>query len=80
MNICRDEKKTTVKVEVREYLAEQQSFLNDYLVKLVSMEFIKPCPQAPWQAAPHAVSKDSKARLRMTIVLRPVNATTIAEL
>lgn len=73
-----DQSKTPVKVKLRKYPTEQRKFLDKYLSRLVELNFIKPCPQAAWQAAPHMVPKDSEAKYRTTIDLRPANA-TVAE-
>lgn len=79
MKIRLDETKEPVKVKVRKYPVEKCKFSNEYLSQLVSLEFLKPCPQATWQAAPHLVPKELKAKSRRTIDLRPVNAATIVE-
>lgn len=79
MKIVLDETKKPVKVKVRKYPKEQRKFLDTYFSKLVDMGFLKPCPQASWQAAPHLVPKESKSKFRTTIDLRPVNAATKAE-
>lgn len=79
MKIRLEDGKMPVKVKVRKYPTDQRKFLDEYLDKLVKLDFIRPYPQAAWQAAPHLVPKNSKAKFRTTIDLRPVNAATIAE-
>lgn len=69
--------KMRVKSKVRRYAPAQQSFLNKYVDTLVEFGFLKPNPDAEWQAAQHLVPKNSKANYRMTIDLRPVNAATV---
>lgn len=79
MKISLDSSKTSVKVKVRKYPTEQRRFLDACFDELVKMGFLKVCPTASWQAAPHLVPKDSKTKYRTTIDLRPVNAATKAE-
>lgn len=79
MKIILEPSKKPIKVKVRRYPAEQRKFLNAYFSKLIEMGFLKPCPQAAWQAAPHLVPKDSNAKFRTMTDLRPVNAATKAE-
>lgn len=79
MKIRLDPSKTPAKVRLRKYPAEQRNFLDEYLSQFVELYFIKSCLQAAWQAAPHLVSKDSEAKFRMTIDLKPVNMATVAE-
>lgn len=79
MKLQIDPSKLPVKVKVGKYPIVQRKFLDMYLSQLLSLEFIKPCPQASWQAAPHLVPKDSKFLFRTTIDLRPINSATKAE-
>lgn len=66
-----------VRVRVRRYPPEQREFLSRYVRELVDMRFLNPSPHAKWQCAPLLVHKpDSKAKYRMTIDLRPINAAT----
>ena len=72
--------KKPVRVKARRYPAAQRAFLNKYVDKLVAMNFFKPNPDAQWQAAPLLVpKKGSKARFRLAIDLRPVNAATVKQ-
>ena len=67
-----------VKVRARRYPPQQRSFLNKYVDELVRMGYFIPNPDASWQAAPHIVPKpNSRARYRMTIDTRPINAATV---
>lgn len=79
LKITLDLKKKPVKVKTRRYPAKQRKFLDRYITQLSNMGFIKPCPQASWQAAPHLVPKDSKPGFRTTIDLQPVNGATKAD-
>lgn len=45
----------------------------------MNLSFLKVCPDAAWQAALFLVTKNSRARYRTTIYLRPVNIATKAE-
>ena len=66
-----------VRVKTRRYTPEQREFLTKYVDKLVEMGFLKPNPHCKWQCAPLLVGKpNSKAKFRMTIDLRPINAAT----
>eukprot|EP00171_Calliarthron_tuberculosum_P004595 IDg4595t1 len=77
MKIDLDPSKTPVQVRARRYSAPQRAFLNEYVKKLEEMGFFIANPNAEWQAAPHIVPKpSSRAKFRMTIDLRPVNAAT----
>ena len=72
--------KRPVKVKARRYPPHQRAFLNAYVKQLVEMKFLVPNPEAEWQAAPILVPKPgSKAKLRMAIDLRPVNAATVKQ-
>ena len=62
--------------KARRYKAEQREFLNRYMAELERMRFVRSNPQSQWAAAPLLVPKDSKARFRMTVDMRPVNAAT----
>lgn len=68
-----------VKVRARRYSAEQRSFLNSNIDELVKMGFLVPNINAEWQAAPLLVMKNSEAKFRMTVDLRPVNASTVKQ-
>lgn len=72
MKIALDPTKKAVKVKSRRYPVYQQIFLDEHITQLSKMRFIKPFPQALWQAAPHLVPKDSKFGPRKTIELRSV--------
>lgn len=72
--------KRPVKVKARRYPAKQRAFLNAYVKQLVGMKFLILNPEAAWQAAPVLVPKArSKAKFRMAIDLRPVNAATVKQ-
>lgn len=43
------------------------------------MSFLKVCPQAAWETAPHLIAKNLKCEYRTTIDLHPVNAASEAE-
>ena len=77
MKISLDPSMRPVKVKARRYSAQQRTFLNKYIDKLVDMGFIIPNANADWQAAPLLVPKKGPAQFRMTIDLRPVNSATI---
>ena len=62
--------------KARRYKADQREFLNRYMAELERMGFVRSNPQSQWAAAPLLVPKDSKARFRMTVDMRPVNAAT----
>lgn len=79
MRITLDPTKQPIKVEVRKYPADHSKFLDAHFDKLVSMGFLKVCPQESWQAASHLVPKDSKTKFRTKIDLGAVNADTKAE-
>lgn len=48
-----------VKVKFKNYLVEQKTFLDVCFVKLIDIDFLRPCPEAAWQAVPDLVSKAS---------------------
>ena len=69
-----------VRVKARRYSADERAWLENYVDKLVEMNFIVPNPDAAWQAAPILVpKKNSKAKYRLAIDPRPVNAATIKQ-
>ena len=69
-----------IKVKGRRYSPEQRKFLHKYVEKLKELDFFVDMPTAEWQAAPLLVPKlGSKAKFRMAVDLRPVNAATIKE-
>lgn len=69
-----------IKVKARRYSPEQREFLNAYFKRLMELDFCMEMPTATWQAAPLLVAKPkSKAKYRLAIDLRPVNAATIKE-
>eukprot|EP00171_Calliarthron_tuberculosum_P000781 IDg781t1 len=69
-----------VKVKTRRYGADKREFLDAYVDQLVQMGFLIDMPTADWHAAPLIVPKPgSKAKWRMTVDTRPVNAATIQE-
>ena len=66
--------------KARRYPKEQREFLNKYTDTLEEMGLNRRNPDAEWVAVPLLVSKpNSKAKLRMTIDLRPVNAATMRQ-
>ena len=78
MRIDLNPKSRPVKVKARRYPSVQRQFLKTYIDKIVDMDFLFPNPSAEWQAAPICVPKpSSKAKFRLSIDLRPVNAATI---
>ena len=69
-----------IRVKPRRYSPEQRKFLNNYVDALKRMDFAQDMPTAAWQAAPLLVpKKGSKAKFRMAVDLRPVNAATVKE-
>ena len=69
-----------VRVRSRRYTTEGRAWLGKYVKALVDMNFLVPTPDASWQAAPLLVAKrNSKAKFRLAIDLRPVNAATIKQ-
>ena len=69
-----------VKAKARRYPGEQRAFLTKYVDRLLEMGFVVNNPNASWQAAPLMVPKPgSRAKYRLAIDLRPVNAATIKE-
>lgn len=62
--------------KTRRYKQDQRDFLNKYMNELERMGFVIKNNQAQWASAPLLVPKDSKAKFRMTVDLRAVNAAT----
>lgn len=62
--------------KARRYKADQRNFLNKYMEELERMGFVVKNNAAQWASAPLLVPKESKARFRMTVDLRGVNAAT----
>lgn len=78
MEVRLEENRRSVRVKARRYSPDQREFLNKYVETLVEMGFCVDMPTAEWQAAPLLVPKiGSKAKFRMAIDLRPVNAATV---
>ena len=72
--------KRPIRVKARRYPPDQRQFLDKYIDKLREIDFFVEMPTAEWQAAPLLVPKrDSKAKFRMAVDLRPINAATIKE-
>ena len=70
----------SVKVKARRYSPDQHGFLVACVNALKDMSFFIDMPTAEWQAAPLLVpNRNSRAKFRMTVDLRPVNAATIKE-
>lgn len=75
------EKERSIKVKARKYPQAQRKFFEKYIDTLEAMDFFFKMPTADWQAAPLLVPKPgSRAKMRMAIDLRPVNAATVKEL
>ena len=69
--------KRAIRVKARQYPPDQRQFLDKYVDTLRSMECFVDMPTAEWQAAPLLVPKRySRAKYRMAVDLRPVNAAT----
>ena len=69
-----------VRVKARRYPQDQRQFLDKYVETLKQMGFFIEMPTAEWQAAPLLVPKrGSKAKYRLAVDLRPVNAATTKE-
>lgn len=69
-----------VRVKARRYSPEQIELMEKYAKELLDMGFAMLMPIAAWQAAPLILPKQgSKAKSRMAIDLRPVNAATVKE-
>ena len=64
--------------KARRYKSDQREFLHKYIDELERMGFVRKKPSAQWASAPLLVHKNSKARFRMAVDLRPVNAETEA--
>lgn len=79
MRMYLDKTKNPVEAKLCRNRLEQRKFLDAYFEKLVKMGSLMVCPQAALQAAPHLVSKVSKAKFKRSINLRPANAATKAE-
>ena len=62
--------------KTRRYKADQREFLNRYIHTLEIMGFVRKNHAATWAAAPLLLPNDSRARFRMTVDLRAVNAAT----
>ena len=70
--------KRPLKVKARRYPPHQRAFFNAYIKQLVEMKFLVPNPEAEWQAALILIPKPgSRAKLRIAINFRPVNAATV---
>lgn len=71
---------TPIKMRSRRYSSDNRIFLDKHVKRLIEMELWEEMPTADWHAAPLIVPKpESKAKWRMTVDTRPVNATTIEE-
>lgn len=69
-----------VRVRARRYSAEERAWLDKYVGALVKMGFLISNPDAAWQAAPILVpKKNSKAKYRMAIDLRPVKSANVKQ-
>ena len=69
-----------VKVKARRYAPKHRDFINSYIEKLLQFGFLEERKNATWQSAPLLVLKPGKTdEYRMTIDLRPVNASTEKE-
>ena len=69
-----------VRVKARRYSPDQRMFSDKYIDTLRAMNFVMDMPTATWQAAPLLVPKPgSRAKYRMAVDLRPVNAATVKE-
>ena len=80
MRVQVDPKFQPIHVKVRRYSPQQQKFLDKYVETLKRAGMWIDYPGAEWQAAPLLVHKpNSKAKYRVTVDLRPVNAATILE-
>lgn len=80
MNVDIIENCRPVHVKVRRYSSEQRKFLEKYVETLKQSGMWIDYPEAEWQAAPLLVHKpNSKAKYRVTVDLRPVNAATVQE-
>lgn len=72
--------KNPVRFKARKHPAAQRAFLNKYAYKLFQMDFFQPNPDTKWQAAPLLVPKKKpKAKFRLAVDLRPVNAATVKQ-
>ena len=68
----------SVRVKAGRYSGEQREFLDAYMRKLLKLGFCEEMATASWQAAPVLVQKkESTAKFRLFIDLRPVIAATL---
>lgn len=68
------------KVKARRYPPEQREFLVSNIDRLVEIGILRLNKEEKWQCAQLIVPKpDSKAKFRLTIDLRPINALTVRE-
>lgn len=63
----------------KKILRRAKAIFTQFLVQLTKLGPVAASAQALWQAAPHLLPKDSKAKLRMSLNLRPVKISRKAE-